>query len=133
MLNPDGKFVGPELYERYVTGSLGYASAAEFEEDLRRELTLQKMEGALQSAIVISVKAAEQEFRRMSENTRIRYLLYPADRAMAGIAMTPAEVEQYYKTHLDRYAHAEQRQVSISADYARSARSSCGELRSYSL
>jgi len=120
VLNPDGKFVGPELYERYITGSLGYASAADFEEDLRRELTLQKMEGALQSAIVISVKAAEQEFRRMSENTKIRYLLYPADRALAGINVTPAEVEQYYKTHLDRYAHAEQRQLKyLLADYAR--------------
>src|SRR5437867_6732807 len=33
-LNPDGKFVGNELYTRYVTGLLGYQSPAEFEEEL---------------------------------------------------------------------------------------------------
>src|SRR5579863_4066665 len=38
-LNPDGHFVGNELYTRYITGSLGYESPAEFEDELGREIT----------------------------------------------------------------------------------------------
>ncbi|HXI14513.1 MAG TPA: peptidyl-prolyl cis-trans isomerase [Thermoanaerobaculia bacterium] len=120
VLSPDGKFVGPELYERYVTGSLGYSSAAAFEEDIRRELTLGKMEGAMQSAVVVSSKAAEEEFRRAGENTKIRYILYPASRSTAAVTVTPADISNYYKAHLDRYTHAEQRDVKyLLADHAR--------------
>ena len=31
----NGKFVGMEMYTRYVTGPLGYPTAADFEQDLR--------------------------------------------------------------------------------------------------
>ena len=119
-LNPDGKFVGNELYTRYVTGALGFQSAADFEDELSREITLQKMESALMDALVISPKAAEAEYRRMSENAKIRYVLYPASREAVTVTVTPAEVEQYYRTHQSTYAHGEQRAIKyLVADTAR--------------
>ena len=119
-LNPDGKFVGSEIYTRFVTGPLGYPSAAAFEEDLAREITLQKMESALSNSIVISPKAAEAEYRRTSENAKIRYVLYPASREIANVQVTPAEVEAYYKSNQIKYQHSEQRQIKyLLADYSR--------------
>lgn len=119
-LNPDGKFVGPELYTRYVTGSLGYASPAEFEEELAREITLGKMESALSSSVMISPKAAEAEYKRMSENSKIRYVLYPAAMELAKVAVTPAEVDAYYRANQAKYAHAEQREFKyLLSDFNR--------------
>ena len=119
-LNPDGKFVGQELYNRYVTGMMGFQSPAEFEEELAREITLGKMESALQSSVVVSPKAAEAEYRRISESTKIKYILYPASREAASITITPAEVQQYYTTHQAQYTHGEQREAKyLIADYAR--------------
>ncbi|MGH9420241.1 MAG: SurA N-terminal domain-containing protein, partial [Thermoanaerobaculia bacterium] len=119
-LNPDGKFVGEELYTRYVTGSLGFQSPAEFEEELAREITLNKMESALQNSVVVSPKAAEAEYRRVSESARIKYVLYPASREVANVTVTPAEVQQYYATHQSQYTHGEQREAKyLIADYAR--------------
>jgi peptidyl-prolyl cis-trans isomerase D len=119
-LNPDGKFVGEELYTRYVTGMMGFQSPAEFEEELAREITINKMESALQSAIVVSPKAAEAEYRRVSESARIKYILYPAAREAAKVTVTPAEVQQYYTTHQAQYTHGEQREAKyLIADYAR--------------
>jgi peptidyl-prolyl cis-trans isomerase D len=119
-LNPDGKFVGNELYTRYVTGSLGYQSPAEFEEELSREITLQKMESALANSLVISPKTVEAEYRRISENAKIKYVLYAASREATTVNVTPAEVEQYYRTHQTQYNHGEQRQVKyLLADLAR--------------
>ena len=119
-LNPDGKFVGPELYKRYVTGSLGFSSEAEFEEQLAAEITQQKIESALASSIMVSPKAAEAEYRRMIENSRIRYVLYPASREAASVTITPAEVEAYYRANQAKYAHGEQRSVKyLLADYNR--------------
>ena len=119
-LNPDGKFVGNELYTRYVTGSLGYQSPAEFEEELSREITLQKMESALSNSLVISPKTIDAEYRRVSENAKIKYVLYAASREATTVTVTPQEVEQYYRTHQSQYTHGEQRQVKyLIADLAR--------------
>ncbi|MGZ8867547.1 MAG: peptidylprolyl isomerase, partial [Thermoanaerobaculia bacterium] len=119
-LNPDGKFVGAELYTRYVTGQLGYQSAAEFEDELARDITTSKMESALQSSIIVSPKAAEAEYRRINEVAKIRYVLYPAAREMANVSATPAEVDQFYKTNQAKYAHGEQRMMKyLVADFAR--------------
>ena len=119
-LNPDGKFVGQELYNRYVTGMMGYQSPAEFEEELAKEITLGKMESALQSSIVVSPNAADAEYRRTSESARIKYILYPAVREAAGLTITPAEVQQYYTIHQSQYTHGEQRAVKyLIADYAK--------------
>jgi len=110
-LNPDGKFVGDELYTRYVTGALGYSSTAEFEDDLGRDITLQKMNSAMQNSIVISPKAAEEEYRRVSENAKIKYVMVSAATEAPKVQVTPAEVEQYYKANQAKYAHGEQRDL----------------------
>ena len=119
-LNPNGKFVGNELYTRYVTGALGFASTAEFEDEIADEITIMKMESALANGLVISPKAAAAEYRRISENAKIRYVLYPASREAVTFSVTPAEVEQYYKAHQADYAHGEQRAIKyLIADTAR--------------
>ncbi len=110
-LNPDGHFVGNELYTRYITGSLGYSSTAEFEDDLARDITLKKIESALANSVVVSPKAAEEEYRRVSENARIRYVLYPASREIATVTVSPAEVDQFYRANQAKYAHGEQREL----------------------
>ena len=119
-LSPDGKFVGDELYTRYVTGALGYTSTAEFEDELARDITLQKINSALQNSIVISPKAAEEEYRRVSENAKIKYVVVPTAREMAKVQVTPAEVDQYYRANQAKYAHGEQRALKyLLADSAR--------------
>jgi peptidyl-prolyl cis-trans isomerase D len=116
----DGKFVGMELYTRYVTGPLGYPSAAAFEEDLAREIALSKMESALTSSVVVSPKAADAEYRRMNENAKIRYVLLPAMQQAATITVTPDEVNKYYAANQAKYTHGEQRVVRyLLADYAK--------------
>jgi len=119
-LNPDGKFVGNELYTRYVTGALGFSSPAEFEDELARGITLQKIESALSNSLIIAPKAAEAEYRRTTENAKIRYVLYPASRESALVTVTPQEIDQYYKANQTKYMHGEQRAVKyLIADFTR--------------
>jgi peptidyl-prolyl cis-trans isomerase D len=118
-LSPDGKFVGAELYERYITANLGYPSAAAFEEEIGQEVTLSKLDSALTNAIVVSPAMAEHEYRTRNENARIQYVLYPADKAAAAVTVTPAEVEASYRQNSGRYSHPEQRRVKyLLADAA---------------
>ncbi len=116
----NGKFIGMELYTRYVTGPLGYASTADFETELSREIALQKMESALQSSIVVSPKAAETEYRRANENAKIRYVLLQAATQLPNVSVTPAEVEAYYREHQAKYTHGEQRSIRyLLAEFAK--------------
>ncbi|MGK2860090.1 MAG: SurA N-terminal domain-containing protein, partial [Thermoanaerobaculia bacterium] len=118
VLNPEGKFVGAELYKNYILG-LGYPSVADFEREIERDLTLQKMQSALISAVAIAPNAAEQVYRQRSENAKIEYLLYSSDRLAAPVTVTPAELEAHYKANTNRYAHGEQRRVRyLIADLA---------------
>jgi peptidyl-prolyl cis-trans isomerase D len=118
--SPDGKFVGMELYRNYVVGRLGYANTAAFEADMAREITLTKMESAIQSSLVVSQKAADEEYRRTNENAKVRYVLVPAGLHAAAVTVTPTDVENYYKANAAKYVHREQRQVRyLLADYAK--------------
>ena len=115
----NGKFIGMELYNRYVTGPLGYTSASEFEADLGREIALQKIESALQNSVVLSPKAVDAEYRRVNENAKVRYVLLPSA-PIETVSVTPAEVEAYFRAHQSEYTHGEQRKVRyILADYAK--------------
>lgn len=119
MLNPDGKFVGPQLYERYVR-IMGYNSAADFEADLADELTISKLENAIQQTIVIPAALLEQEYRRREESAKIRYIISPAERFAQQVTVTPAEVEQYYRSNPTRYSHPEQKKIGyLFADTAK--------------
>jgi len=116
-LNPDGKFVGNELYTRFVQ-QIGFDNAADFEDDLARQITIDKMESALTDAVVVSPKAAEAEYRRLSETAKIRYVLYPSEREAALIQVTPAEAQAYYDANKSKYMHGEQREMRyLIADY----------------
>jgi peptidyl-prolyl cis-trans isomerase D len=118
-LNEHGVFVGPQLYEQFVHMS-GFATAADFEDELAKEITLQKMESALANTVVVSSKAAEAEYRRTAESAKIKYAIYSASREVASVNVTPQEVESYYKAHQDQYAHGEQRHLKyLVADLAR--------------
>jgi len=120
VLNPEGKFVGPEIYSRFVTTELRYDSPAEFEDELARQITLEKMQSAMENSLVISNKAAEAEYRRIGESAKIRYVLYPAAKEVATVTVTPAEVDAFYQQNQAKYAHGEQRDVKyLLADVAR--------------
>lgn len=120
VFSQDGKFVGMELYNRYVTGPLGYPSTAAFEEDLARDIARSKMESALMSSVVVSPKAADAEYRRVNENAKIRYVVLPAAQQAAAITVTPAEVDAYYRANQAKYTHGDQRNVRyLLSDYAK--------------
>ncbi|HEY2829042.1 MAG TPA: peptidyl-prolyl cis-trans isomerase [Thermoanaerobaculia bacterium] len=119
ILNPNGHFVGTDVYERYIH-QVGYQTAADFEDELAREITVEKMESALANSVVVSPKAAEDEYRRTSESAKIRYALYSAARETANVSVTPAEIDAFYKANQEKYAHGEQRELKyLVSDMAR--------------
>jgi len=118
--NDNGKFVGMELYTRYVTGRLGYPSTAAFEDDIAREIVLEKMESALTSSIVVSPTVAETDYRRKNENADIQYVVMPTLQQAATVKITQPEIDAYYRNNQSKYTHGEQRTIKyLLADYSK--------------
>jgi len=118
VLNPDGKFVGSDLYERYILG-MGYQAVADYEREVARDLTLAKIRSALAHSIAIPAQQAEAEYRRENENAKIKYVYMSGDSLTEPIEVSPDQVSAYYEKHSNRYSHPAQRRVRyLIADLA---------------
>ncbi len=73
----DGSFVGEDLYGRILRAN--QTTPEEFEEGLRQELMLKKLQQTLAAGIVIPDSEVEQEYRRRNETASFEVLFVPVD------------------------------------------------------
>jgi peptidyl-prolyl cis-trans isomerase D len=107
----DGRFIGRERYEQALRGG-GY-SAESFEQALREELLLEKMNQVLSQTLYVSDGEVERAFREQSERAQIRYLLLP-DTQLAGEATASrGELERHLAEHAEDFRLPEQRRVAL--------------------
>jgi peptidyl-prolyl cis-trans isomerase D len=105
----DGSFVGEDLYGRILRAN--QTSPEEFEDGLRQELMLGKLQQVLAAGIVIPDPEVEQEYRRRNETASFEVLFVPATREPAGLTVTDADAKAYYDAHQARFSHPAQRQL----------------------
>jgi peptidyl-prolyl cis-trans isomerase D len=105
----DGSFVGEDLYARILRAN--QSSTEEFEESLRQELLLDKLQQTLSAGIVIPNSDVEREYRHRNETASFEVLFVPASRAQAGITVTDAEAKANYDANQARFSHPKQWQL----------------------
>jgi peptidyl-prolyl cis-trans isomerase D len=105
----DGSFVGEDLYARILRSN--QSSPEEFEQGLRQELVLDKLQQALAAGVVIPGSEVEQEYRRRNESTSFEVLFVPATREPAGLTVADTEAKAYYDANQARFSHPAQRQL----------------------
>jgi peptidyl-prolyl cis-trans isomerase D len=105
----DGSFVGEDLYGRILRAN--QTSPEEFEEGLRQELILEKLQQVLSAGIMIPDSDVEQEYRRRNESASFELLFVPATREPAGVSVTDADAKAYYDAHQARFSHPAQWQL----------------------
>lgn len=105
----DGSFVGEDLYGRILRAN--QTSPEEFEDGLRQEIILDKVQETLSAGIMIPDADVEQEYRRHNESASFELLFVPAAREPAGVSVTDAEVKAFYDAHQARFSHPAQWQL----------------------
>jgi len=105
----DGSFVGNELYARILRSN--QTSPEEFEDGLRQELAMEKLQQALSGGIMIPDADVEQEYRRRNESASFEVLTVPVDRELAAATCTESEAKAYYDANTQRFSHPAQRQL----------------------
>lgn len=104
-----GNWIGEETY-RQVLRANGY-TVAEFQESLREDLLVGKLQNTLQRGLFVSDKEVEAAYRKRVERAAIRYVRLPASHMEADVKLTPDDVQSYFKAHGETFRLPERRIV----------------------
>lgn len=105
----EGNWVGEETY-RQVLRANGY-TVSEFQDSLRQDLLVGKLQNTLQQGVFVSDKEVESAYRKRVERAAIRYLRLPASRMESQVKLTPEDVQAYFTAHGENFRLPERRVV----------------------
>jgi peptidyl-prolyl cis-trans isomerase D len=113
-LQENGQFVGEQRYRQILQMQNPPMTPSDFENEMRRAITTDKLRAALTNWITVSDKEAEDEFRRRNEKVKLAIVAFPADKFREGLEATDAELNAYYEAHKGELKIPEKRKVKYA-------------------
>jgi peptidyl-prolyl cis-trans isomerase D len=107
----NGQFIGHERYRQMLQMQNPPLRESDFESQVRRSITTEKLQAALTNWISIPDADVEAEFRRRNEKVKLAVVSFPADRFREGATATDAEVAAWFEQHKDDYRIPEKRKI----------------------
>ncbi len=109
----NGQFVGDAMYRQILEAQRPPLRPAEFEAELRKELTAEKLQAAVTSWIHVSDADVDAEYRRRNEKVKLDFVSLTANQFRAGIAPTDAEIAARFDANKSAYKIPEKRRVKF--------------------
>lgn len=117
----DGSFVGEELYSRILRNH--QLTPQDFEDGIRRDMLIQRLQRAMQAGIVIPDSEVEREYRRRNETADFEVAFLGVEHALDQVTATEDDARSFYQAHTERFTHPEQRRLRfLVVDSARLSR-----------
>jgi peptidyl-prolyl cis-trans isomerase D len=110
-LQENGHFIGEERYRQLLLMRNPPMRPDEFEEEVRRGVTVEKLQGAITGWITLSDKEVAEEFMRRNDKAKLAVVAFPADKFRAGLVATDAETAAYFEEHKNELKVPEKRKV----------------------
>jgi peptidyl-prolyl cis-trans isomerase D len=107
----NGQFIGDQRYRQLLQMQNPPMHPADFEDQVRRSITVEKLTGALTDWITVGDAELDTEFRRRNEKVKLAVINFPADKFRDTAAATDAEVAAHFEQHKDQYKLPEKRKV----------------------
>ena len=107
----NGQFIGYDRYRQMLQMQNPPLSPDDFEEQVRRSLTVEKLQAALTNWISISEADAEAEFRERNEKVKLAVVNFPAEKFLEGTQATDQEVADWFEKNKETYRVPEKRKV----------------------
>ena len=113
-LMENGQFIGEQRYRQLLQLQNPPLTPHDFEEQIRRGITLEKLQAALTNWITVSDKDIEGEYKRRNEKVKLAIVSFPADKFREGLEATDAELSAYYDAHKNELKIREKRKVKYA-------------------
>ena len=113
-LMENGQFIGEQRYRQLLQLQNPPLTPHDFEEQIRRGITLEKLQAALTNWITVSDKDIEGEYKRRNEKVKLAVVSFPADKFREGLEATDAELSAYFEAHKNELKIPDKRKVKYA-------------------
>ncbi|HJR60815.1 MAG TPA: peptidyl-prolyl cis-trans isomerase [Vicinamibacterales bacterium] len=110
----NGRFIGYDRYRQMLQTQTPPVRESEFEDQVRRSITLEKLQAALTNWISISDADVEAAFKKRNEKLKLAVVNFPADKYREGAQATDQEVASWFEAHKDDYRMPEKRRIKYA-------------------
>jgi peptidyl-prolyl cis-trans isomerase D len=110
----NGHFIGNDRYRQLLQIQNPPINPGEFEEEVRRGVLLEKLQGALTDWITVADADVTAEFNRRNEKVKLAVVAFPADKFKDDVAVTDAEVASHFEANKDTYKIPEKRKIKYA-------------------
>ena len=107
----NGQFIGEQRYRQLLRLQRPPMTAAQFEEEIRNSVILDKMRATLTEWITVSDADADAEYRRRNEKVSIELVSFPTVSFLDQVQVTDADVATFFEQNRDTYRIGERRKV----------------------
>jgi len=110
MFQRDGKFVGFTEYKKILDWN--HISLADFEDDLKKDIILNKMIQVLTAGIAVTPEELWENYVKQNDSAKIEYLILDESKIPADQPLQPADIQNYFERNASKYALPERREGS---------------------
>jgi peptidyl-prolyl cis-trans isomerase D len=107
----NGQFIGYDRYRQMLAMQEPPVRESEFEEQVRRSITVEKLQAAVTNWITVSDTDAESEFKKRNEKVKVSVVSFPLDKFREGVQATDEEVSRWFEEKKNDYRIPEKRKV----------------------
>jgi peptidyl-prolyl cis-trans isomerase D len=107
----NGAFIGETRYNQLLRMQRPPMTAQEFEDSVRRGLTVDKLRAALTDWLSVADNELEQEYRRRNDKVKLAVVGFTADSFRPQVSATDAEIASYFDAHKNDFKIPEKRKI----------------------
>ena len=107
----NGAFIGDLRYQQLLRMQRPPMTAAEFEDNVRRQLTVQKLRSSVTDWMSVTDTDLEQEYRRRNDKVKLAVVSLTADSFRTQVAVSEGDIAGYFADHKDEFKIPEKRKI----------------------
>ena len=107
----NGQFIGEQRYRQLLRLQRPPITAAQFEEEIRSSVILDKMRATLTEWITVSDSEADAEYERRTEKVTLELASFPTVSFLDKVQVGDADVAAYFEQNKETYRIGERRKV----------------------
>jgi peptidyl-prolyl cis-trans isomerase D len=107
----NGGFIGEQRYTQLLRMQRPPMTAAQFEDNVRRGLAVEKLRSSLTDWLSVADKELEQEYRRRNDKVKLAVVSFTAESFRSQVTTTDEEVASYFEAHKDDFKIPEKRKI----------------------
>lgn len=107
----NGAFIGEQRYMQLLRMQNPPMTPAVFEDNVRRQLIVEKLRQSLTDWLAISDTELEQEYRRRNDKVKLAVVSLTADKFRSDVTASDAEVTSYFDAHTADFKIPEKRKI----------------------